>query len=258
MSNKPDGFYSKKDRHGKLVVHPVFDRREGQRTPRAQIYRLEGKQQTVLLDGNVKGFTVKFRYKDGKTEEVHLIARDYEEALEGSLWKVSHEQGMKHDCKDVDEITIVDPDLGEILHKIGAGARTVATSAYRAGRGFVRGLPKVAYATGRVAGVPSAMRESYREGKEAGLPEDVQRAKVVARAYNIGASETRWDKGEILRLLDQARSNDVTVHAMAVGYLKRYYPEVYAELMQHPHHPRKLSTKPEHEGKGQMEGYGYQ
>jgi hypothetical protein len=227
LTEKPTGYFSKKDKYGKNKVHPVFESHGAQRRePRAQIYSV---QQQAFLDDNVKGYTVKFSYKDGRKEKVHLLARDYEEALEGSLWKITHEQGVKHHCRDVQEITIEDPDLGEVLHKIGAGARRVATGAYRTGRGFVRGLPRVAHGVGEVAGTPEAMREQYRLGKQEHLPVDIAAAQRVGRARRI-EQEARWDKAEIMRLVDQSKSSDITVRATALGYLKRYYPEVYSEL----------------------------
>lgn len=62
---KPEAYYSKKDKHGRMKVHPIFQSQgEGRRIPRAQIYRLSSIAPHPMSDEE--------RYKlwkSGKVEE---------------------------------------------------------------------------------------------------------------------------------------------------------------------------------------------
>lgn len=212
-----------------------------------------------FLSTDLKGYTITFRYNDGYMQEVPILSYSYMGALEGACVKIETDKDFKHNLADVDEIRIVDPSIGEIFKKIGAGAKKVAHEVKEKGTKFLagvkKGLVKGAEVAGQVRVLPSAMKEAYVYGKERGAfvpPEErveptpaptpiyttVEPVQVqpqipitpitVTRA--TPEEPARWDRKELMRLADQTRSGDATVKAVATGYLRRFYPEVYEEL----------------------------
>lgn len=240
MSEKPVGYYSKKDKHGKQKVHPVFQSREmTHREPHATIYTVEQPhavqvkipERTVelkLVQVPVKDLKVtntkdveersKYfldQYKNGKTIPpilVHRLPDGSLEILDGNARAHAYQK------LGVEKIPAVENSLSDTLKKIGGGIKSAARTTYHGVRGAAR-------VVGQVAGAPAAVREQYREGKEADLPEDVKKARLVARAYRTGARAT-WDSAEVMRLIDLTESPDRSTRIAALGKLKMYYPQV--------------------------------
>lgn len=145
-------------------------------------------QERRLLAAGFKGWTIGVTYKDGSTEQIPIVARSYQEALRMARPK------MNQVSSQVYEIVIVDPSLGEILHKVGAGAARVAKSI---GRGVYRVAKGAATVAGKAikAGVVGAAKlseeikdvraeaEAAREGRPFGgeSPLTVSKAEKVAQ-----------------------------------------------------------------------------
>jgi hypothetical protein len=122
------------------------------------------KEEQKLLAHGFKGWMISVRYKDGSTEDIPVIAKTYQEALKKAKPK------MNQVASQIDEIVIIDPKIGEILHKIGAGA---AKAARKIGRGLMKaparieklGL-KAARKLGRIWAQPEQMREAFEAAKK--------------------------------------------------------------------------------------------
>lgn len=218
MSEKPVGFYTDEKRR----VRPITKPKGRYKEPPMKVHRVGIR--TEYLSRGLKGFTVTFTYKDKVKQEVPIVARSYREALEGACVKIETDKDRVHNLEDVDELRIVDPSIGEVLKKIGAGARKAVTTTARTGKAFVT---KTAEVAGEIKATPQALREAYQYGKERGryVPPEKRAVAVPSEP-----STPRWDRKEIMRLVDQTKSSDVTVRVTAIGYLKRFYPEVYEEL----------------------------
>lgn len=125
------------------------------------------REERKLLDANFKGWLIAVKYKDGSTEEIPIIAKDYQSALDKAKPK------MNQVASQIDEIVIIDPKLGEILHKIGTGAMVVAKKIGRGVKTVIEKAPekiekagiKTARELGRIAAWPAEMREAYEAAK---------------------------------------------------------------------------------------------
>jgi hypothetical protein len=104
-----------------------------------------------------KAWTVSVAYLDRSVEDVDLIAKTWEQALEQAKGK------MKHiNTKAVDKIVIEDPDLGWVYKRAKAAAR-IATGYMKKGLDVTK---KVAHGLGQVVSAPAQIREAYRAGVE--------------------------------------------------------------------------------------------
>jgi len=155
---------------------PRFKRKELMRgrMPLTEIERHAISEEDQMIAAGFKGWTITIKYKDGKIEDIPLIAKDIDGA-----WAKARPQ--MHDVDNIHEIVIVDPKLGEILHSIGAGARRAAGAIARGlkkipgiARRVVTGVRKAvvtsAYKTGRVMALPHEAKEAYQAGMEARQP----------------------------------------------------------------------------------------
>jgi hypothetical protein len=129
------------------------------------------REEEKLKAAGFKGYMIGIRLKSGKIEEIPLIAKSWHEAF-----ALAHENMMKYDPNDIDEITIVDPSLKEIAHAISGGARRFAGAIKRGVEkipGYARKTFKEAEAftirrareAGRIAALPEEVREAYEVGK---------------------------------------------------------------------------------------------
>lgn len=128
-----------------------------------------------LKKAGMKGWTITVKYKDGVVEDFPIIADSFEHAMDTAKDKLSEKGDMVY------EITIVDPLLGEVLHKIGSGAakaaKFIGKGAWKAVKGLSRVAKKIpgqveraALSTsetmGRAASLPTRMGETYEEAYE--------------------------------------------------------------------------------------------
>jgi len=203
-----------------------------------------------LLSTDLKGYTVTFVYKDGIRQEVPILAKSHQEALQGACFIIDHDKDKIHNLDDVDQVRIVDPTIGEVLRAVGVGAkRAIGIAKEAAGKVVEKakevapmvgvaakkaitiakevtpkvavGIRKIPYAVGRLRALPEELRQELRREYERGRFERVR----------VERPTPRWDKREILRLVDMTKSGDVSVRVMARAYLRKFYPEVYSELI---------------------------
>jgi hypothetical protein len=134
-----------------------------EKTRLTQLEREAFREEEKLKAAGFKAWVIGVRYKDGSTEEIPIIAKTYQEALRKAKPKMNQ-------CKEqIDEITIVDPSIGEVLHKLGAGARKAARKIAKG----VKMLPakveklglKAARKLGRIWAQPEQMREAFAAAK---------------------------------------------------------------------------------------------
>jgi len=129
-----------------------------------------------LTEGGFKAYTIGIRLKSGETIEIPCILKGGAQGWTDAM-KIAHERIMKIDPDQVDEIEIVDPSIGEVLHKIGHGAASVV-------RGIAKGVQKLpavarkvyggvkkvamesAHAAGRAMAAPAEIREEYQRALE--------------------------------------------------------------------------------------------
>jgi len=109
-----------------------------------------------------KGWMIGIKYKDESTQTIPIIGVDtYEEALNKA------KALMDQPVKNVHEITIVDPSLREILHKIGSGAKRALTAVWEEAKKMPARIERfviaVARGIGRVDAIPDEMKEAYLE-----------------------------------------------------------------------------------------------
>jgi hypothetical protein len=126
-----------------------------------------------------KGWMITVKYKDGSTEDIPVIAKNYEEAMKKAKPK------MNQRAEQIQEIVIVDPSIGEILHKVGAGAARVARAI---GRGAWRGVKALARAAKKAPGAVerAAIKAATAIGKVEALPEEMREAEEIGRARRPG------------------------------------------------------------------------
>lgn len=121
------------------------------------------KEERKLLDAGFKAWVIAVKYKDGSTEEIPIIAKDYQNALDKAKPK------MNQVASQIDEIVIIDPKLGEILRKIGTGAMVVAKKIARGVKMAPEKIEKMgiraARKLGRIAAMPAELREAYEAAK---------------------------------------------------------------------------------------------
>jgi ribosomal protein S18 len=140
-------------------------------------------QERLLTEAGFKGWTIAVQYKDGEVENIPLVARTLDEAF------VKAKDKMNQDPSQVYEMVIVDPKIGEILHKIGSSAARVASKiakgtlksakklgkqVYAQAKKQIKALPAktekalvgAARVAGRISAVPTEVRESYAEAKQ--------------------------------------------------------------------------------------------
>ena len=135
-----------------------------EKTRLTQLEREAFMEEQKLKAAGFKAWLISVRYKDGSTEEIPLIAKTYQEALRKAKPK------MNQVASQIDEIVITDPKIGEILHKVGAGAMKAAR---KIGRGLMKaparieklGL-KAARKLGRIWAQPEQMREAFGAAKK--------------------------------------------------------------------------------------------
>ena len=130
------------------------------------------REEEKLKAAGFKGYMIGIRLKSGKIEEIPLIAKSWHEAF-----ALAHENMMKYDPNDIDEITIVDPSLREIAHAISGEARRFAGAIKRG----VEKIPPYARKTYKEAEA-FAIRRAREAGRIAALPEEVREAYEVGRA----------------------------------------------------------------------------
>jgi hypothetical protein len=121
------------------------------------------KEERKLLDAGFKAWVIAVKYKDGSTEEIPIIAKDYQSALDKAKPK------MNQVASQVDEIVIIDPKLGEILRKIGTGAMVAAKKIARGVKMAPEKIEKMgikaARKLGRIAAMPAEFGEAYEAAK---------------------------------------------------------------------------------------------
>jgi len=199
-----------------MVTHPITVAvGTHSRTP-MKVTKLSNVQ---LLSTDLKGYTVTFVYKDGIRQEVPILAKSHQEALQGACFIIDHDKDKVHNLDDVDQVRIVDPTIGEVLRVVGVRAKRVVGKAVAKAREII---PKVGVAIGKVP---------YALGRLRALPEELRREYERGRFERVERPTPRWDKREILRLVDMTKSGDVSVRVMARAYLRKFYPEVYSELI---------------------------
>jgi hypothetical protein len=122
------------------------------------------REEERLKAAGFKAWVIGVKYKDGSTEEIPIIAKTYTEALKKAKPKMNQLQSQ------IDEITIIDPSIGEILHKVGAGA---AKAARKIGRGLMKAPARIeklglraARKLGRIWAQPEQMREAFEAAKK--------------------------------------------------------------------------------------------
>lgn len=135
-----------------------------------------------MKEAGMKGWTIGVRYKDGATEEIPVVAKGAKGAIDKAIPK------MNQNINQIDELTVVDPSLREVLHKVGAGAQKVIAVGKKVmqkvtplakkgfaetkglvkatGRGLERGALAASRIAGRTAALPSEMGETYEEAVE--------------------------------------------------------------------------------------------
>jgi hypothetical protein len=158
---------------------------------KARLTKLEldtAKEERDLLDAGFKGWLIGVKYKDGSTEEIPIIAKNYTEALRKARPK------MNQAASQMDEIVIIDPSIGEILHKVGAGAR-------RAAHAIARGVKMVPGIARRVyrAGEREALKAARRLGRISALPAEIGEAYEIGAAYRPGIVPAEAEAGEPAR-----------------------------------------------------------
>lgn len=124
---------------------------------------MAAKEERKLLDLGFKAWLIAVKYKDGSTEEIPIIAKDYQSALDKAKPK------MNQVSSQIDEIVIIDPKIGEILHKIGTSAMVAARKIARGVKMAPEKLEKAGIKTarklGRIAAMPAEFREAYEAAK---------------------------------------------------------------------------------------------
>jgi len=192
-----------------------------------------------LLEAGFKGWTITVKYQDGTMEDVPCIAKTWKEALEKAEPQFQH-----INTKAVDEIVIVDPDLGEVFHKIGAGARRVAGGIAKGVKFAVRKVRETggairrravgaAETLGRIAGTPAEMREAYEAGREYRMPEEemieapppqIEETGPIAVPGQRVVSEEQWRR-EAVPLYTRGVQQPMVTEAAAPQIPRRVIPE---------------------------------
>jgi len=144
-----------------------------------------------------------------KLSNVQLLSTD----LKGYTVTFVYKDGIRQ------EVPILAPTIGEVLRVVGVRAKRVVGKAVAKAREII---PKVGVAIGKVP---------YALGRLRALPEELRREYERGRFERVERPTPRWDKREILRLVDMTKSGDVSVRVMARAYLRKFYPEVYSELI---------------------------
>jgi hypothetical protein len=138
--------------------------------PKAGMTRLEldaMRAEKELRDAGFEAFTIGLKFKDGSELMIPLICKSWDEAIEKAQSKMG-----ELDKSQIQELVIEDPDLHQLLHQFGAGARSVAGMI---GKG-IKKLPglarkaeaygiKAARKAGRLAAIPKEIGEAFRAGE---------------------------------------------------------------------------------------------
>jgi hypothetical protein len=120
-----------------------------------------------LTEAGFKAYTIGIRMKTGEEIMIPLICKTWDEAIDKARSKMN-----ELDKSQIQELVIQDPDLHQLLHQFGAGARSVAGMI---GKG-IKKLPglarkteaygiKAARKAGRLAAIPKEIQEAFRAGE---------------------------------------------------------------------------------------------
>lgn len=244
-------FRTGEDKQGKKYVHPVSPSKQQEyEEPPMEVKKYPSSIPSSVLSPNLKGYTVTFIYSDLTVQEVPILSSSYEDAFEGACVKINNDEDRIHNLEDVEEIHIVDPSIGEILKKIGSSAKEYTKRIAEKGKEFVvqaaktagkipPAVERAAYEYGRVKGAPARfkaeMETQYRrglEGKPIAVEKPTKEPEIATEKSTEESEDLRWDRKEIIRLIDDTKTSDLAIKASAVAILRKHYPEVYMEITQ--------------------------
>jgi hypothetical protein len=202
-----------------------------------------------LLASGFKGFTITIKLKNGRIEDIPLIAKDWEAAF-----KIAQKNMRKYDPALIDEIVIVDPSLGEILHKMGAGAKRAAGAIARGAKWVGRKAAGVAKAAKRKAAAEfERMREEQRAieaERRAAAPAPIgmreEDIPMPARPVRPLFTEEEWREApppEVYRPMPAVEEMPAPVAALAPTIIEEA-PRVIREAPVPPGHRRVKKTHP--------------
>jgi len=147
-----------------------------QKMPLTPVEKHAISEEEELTQSGFKGWTITVKYKDGHIDDIPLIAKSLDEAWSKAREKIK-------DPENVHEIVVVDPKIGEILHKIGSAAagaaRRIASGTMRIARGVRKAVVTGAHAAGRAIALPSEAKEAFQAGREERPPLEEPEPSVV-------------------------------------------------------------------------------
>ena len=190
-----------------------------------------------MVDGGFSGFTLGIRFRDGHTQMLPIVARDYHDFISKAGGKI-----QSIEPNEVQEIAVVSGgklDVKNVFHKIGTGASRAASmiqkGAQKAGVAAAktsRGIEKISEKAGQLASFPEKLKQAYYLGyaKELGkskveLEEEMKNRPSERQSLPI--------KDRIDRLIKRKMSSSVSPWALnrskaEVARLRQLSAEVYA------------------------------
>lgn len=194
----------------------------------------------VKKSGGAEGFTFTFKYKDGSSEKIHIIAgkkggvTDYKSAVDEALEERTHKEMPI-------AMDIVDPSIKQTMKfigkSVGSGMKWTARGAKRAGKIGIK-VGKLGVKLGRQTAEFGAETVSGAIGLGGRV------AGEMGSTFVTGIQER-----DARRLVNDAYSNDKVTRMFARKTLQRRYPELYDNMS---FSPAKFKTPLEKLASGQV------